>query len=110
MYNLLEESVKLKKGNCAVYVTTRDKACQVQLPKASDCYGTFVFVYLTSTVMGAASVEAASGDNIAKLGVEVENYPEEFSVTSVMLSAGWEYILLYSSGLYWHELVSNIAA
>jgi hypothetical protein len=100
IYDVLEESMRVKEGNCSVYLVTIDKTCSVKLPRAADYYGTYVFVCLTSTISGTVSVEASSGDSIST-GATV--------VSSVTLSLTGDYILLFSSGLYWHELVCSIA-
>lgn len=98
LYTLIQESLKLKSGNCSVYVDTRDIDVTIKLPAAATNVGAFIFIYLNGTSGGEIVISPASGDYIAKGGAPV---------TTAGLNAQGEYILLYSSGLYWHECVSN---
>ncbi len=102
IYNMMAGSVALTKGDCAVYVDALAAGVNVRLPNAAENVGQFIFVILKTTQGGEITIKTSAGDSLA-LNLSASPTP----VTSLNLVNTGEFVLLFSSGLFWHWCAGN---
>lgn len=108
-YYLGPESLTLKEGSAAVYVSRLIGTSQVKLPKVSDCPGEFVLVFFLEagrssspfeTSAANVTIMTSTGEYILSAGV---------AVSTLTLNTDREMHLLFSDGQFWFPCASRTA-